>query len=91
MSKPLHTASNSSTSLFIKSTVSLVFIHKNKLPDIILVDGEEYYGKTYQDSEKRIPNIDKMRSVGWEPGYNLAETFELSMDYYIQKRLRKEL
>ena len=60
-------------------------IPDEKLPDIIPLCREEYYGKTYQDSEKRIPDISKMKSVSWEPKYNLIETFELSMDYYIDK------
>lgn len=71
-------------------------IYKNsipgeKLPDILSIDGEKYYGQTYQDSEKRIPNINKMKSAGWMPKYDLFQTFELSMDYYIQKRLKNEL
>jgi UDP-apiose/xylose synthase len=61
------------------------------LPDIISVDGEEYYGKGYQDSEKRIPVIDKLTSVGWKPKYDLRSTFEISMDYYINKRMAGEL
>ena len=61
------------------------------LPDIISVNGEEYYGKGYQDSEKRIPVIDKLISVGWRPKYDLRRTFEISMDYYINKRIAGEL
>jgi len=61
------------------------------LPYIILIDGEEYYGKGYQDSEKRIPVINKLIPIGWKPKYNLRSTFEISMNYYIQKRLSKEI
>ena len=61
------------------------------LPDIISVDGKEYYGKGYQDSEKRIPVIDKLISIGWRPKYDLRSTFEISMEYYIKKRLAGEL
>lgn len=64
---------------------------KEILPDIISIDGEQYYGKGYQDSEKRIPVIDKLTSIGWKPKYDLKSTFEISMDYYIQKRLNQEL
>ena len=61
------------------------------VPDIISIDGEKYYGEGYQDSERRIPNIDKLTALGWKPKHNLIETFQYSMDYYIQKRLAKEL
>ena len=71
-------------------------IYKSKIsneimPDIISVDGVEYYGKGYQDSEKRIPVIDKLSSVGWKPKYDIRRTFEISMDYYINKRKSGEL
>jgi UDP-apiose/xylose synthase len=61
------------------------------LPDILSIDGEEYYGKGYQDSEKRIPDINKLNAIGWTPKYDLRNTFEISMDYYIKKRLSKEI
>ena len=57
------------------------------IPEIISMSGDKYYGTGYQDSERRIPVIDKLKSVGWTPKFNLKQTFELSMDYYIQKRL----
>jgi UDP-apiose/xylose synthase len=61
------------------------------LPAVVSVDGEEYYGKGYQDSEKRIPDIKKLNAVGWAPKHDLRKTFEISMDYYIKKRLAAEI
>ena len=61
------------------------------LPEIVCIDGKKYYGDGYQDSERRIPVISKLSSVGWSPKINLEDTFSLSMDYYIQKRINKEL
>ena len=66
-------------------------IPSEDVPEIISIDGDEYYGDGYQDSERRIPVIDKLSSVGWSPKINLEDTFSLSMDYYIKKRLNKEL
>ena len=71
-------------------------IYKKSIPDeitpeIISIPGEKYYGNGYQDSERRIPVIDKLNSVGWIPKTNLKETFSISMDYYIKKRIDKEL
>jgi UDP-apiose/xylose synthase len=61
------------------------------LPAVVSIDGEEYYGKGYQDSEKRIPDINKLNAVGWAPKHSLRKTFEISMDYYIKKRLAGEI
>jgi len=71
-------------------------IYKKNIPDeitpeIISIPGEKYYGNGYQDSERRIPTVDKLNSVGWMPKKNLKETFTISMDYYIKKRINKEL
>jgi UDP-apiose/xylose synthase len=66
-------------------------IPSETVPEIISIDGDKYYGEGYQDSERRIPVIDKLKSVGWFPEISLEDTFALSMDYYIKKRLSKEL
>jgi UDP-apiose/xylose synthase len=66
-------------------------IPSEAVPEIVSIDGEKYYGIGYQDSERRIPVIDKLVSVGWFPELDLENTFSLSMDYYIQKRINKEL
>ena len=66
-------------------------IPSEDVPEIVSIDGDKYYGDGYQDSERRIPVIDKLSSVDWSPKFNLKDTFSLSMDYYIKKRLNKEL
>jgi UDP-apiose/xylose synthase len=66
-------------------------IPSETVPEIVSIDGEKYYGSGYQDSERRIPVVDKLSSVGWSPELDLENTFSLSMDYYIQKRFKKEL
>jgi UDP-apiose/xylose synthase len=66
-------------------------ISSEALPEVISISGDEYYGNGYQDSERRIPVIEKLRSAGWQPELNLEKTFELSMQYYIEKRLNGEL
>ena len=41
------------------------------LPEIVDVTGEEFYGKGYEDSDRRIPDITKARTLlGWEPKVN---------------------
>ena len=51
-----------------------------RLPDIVDVDSREFYGAGYEDSDRRIPDITKARTLlGWEPRYNLDQTIERSM------------
>lgn len=48
------------------------------------VSGEEFYGAGYEDSDRRIPDIDKARRLlGWEPRFGLRQALELTMAYYL--------
>jgi nucleoside-diphosphate-sugar epimerase len=54
------------------------------LPEIISVPGEEFYGEGYDDSDRRIPDIEKARTLlGWEPRLNTRETFETTMRHHV--------
>lgn len=54
------------------------------LPQLVAVSGEEFYGKGYDDSDRRIPDITKARTLlGWEPRFDLNATIELSMAYWL--------
>ncbi len=55
------------------------------LPRIRTPSGEEFYGEGYEDCERRVPDAEKLTSVGWDPEYDLRETFESAMAYYIQE------
>ncbi len=53
------------------------------LPEIVKVTGEEFYGKGYEDSDRRIPDISKARTLlGWEPKFGLRELLERTIAYY---------
>lgn len=53
------------------------------LPDIVEVSAEEFYGKGYEDSDRRIPDISKARKLlGWQPKYDLRDLLERTMAYY---------
>jgi UDP-apiose/xylose synthase len=55
-----------------------------KLSEIIEVPAEEFYGKGYEDSDRRIPDITKARTLlGWEPKWGLRELIEASVDYQV--------
>jgi nucleoside-diphosphate-sugar epimerase len=55
-----------------------------QLPDIVDVDSREFYGEGYEDSDRRIPDITKARTLlGWQPKYGLDETIERSMAGFV--------
>jgi len=56
------------------------------LPRIATVSGEEFYGEGYDDSDRRIPDITKARTLlGWEPRWRFRELLEETMRYYVQQ------
>jgi UDP-apiose/xylose synthase len=57
---------------------------KSALPPIVEVSAEEFYGKGYEDSDRRIPDITKARKLlGWQPRWGIRELLETTMRYYI--------
>jgi UDP-apiose/xylose synthase len=60
------------------------------LPEIVEVSAEEFYGSGYEDSDRRIPDITKARTLlGWEPRYRIGELLELTMQYYVERYREK--
>ena len=58
---------------------------RTPLPELVEVSGEEFYGSGYDDSDRRIPDITKARTLlGWKPRYGLEETIERSMAYWFE-------
>ncbi len=56
----------------------------DRMPDIVEVSGEEFYGEGYDDSDRRIPDITKARTLlGWEPRWGIREMLEETMRYYV--------
>ena len=61
------------------------------LPDIVSVPGEEFYGEGYEDSDRRIPDITKARTLlGWEPKWRFRELLEATMKYYVEEHPGKQ-
>lgn len=57
------------------------------LPEIVSVTGEEFYGAGYDDSDRRIPDITKVRTLlGWEPKWNVRDLLRATMSYYVSER-----
>ncbi|MFC1853690.1 bifunctional UDP-4-keto-pentose/UDP-xylose synthase [candidate division CSSED10-310 bacterium] len=56
------------------------------LPDIVDVTAEQFYGHGYEDSDRRIPDITKAKTLlSWEPKCGLRDTLIQTMDYYISQ------
>jgi UDP-apiose/xylose synthase len=60
------------------------------LPPLREISSEEFYGEGYEDCERRVPDVSKLQAAGWTPQYDLRETLEASMSYYIDKYERDE-
>lgn len=55
------------------------------VPEIREVSGAEFYGEGYEDVERRVPNISKLETAGWEPSHGLERTLRDAMSYYIDE------
>ena len=50
---------------------------------VIIADAAEYYGKAYQDIQRRIPSIKKAELLlQWKPIVKLEQSLKKIMDYY---------
>lgn len=62
------------------------------LPEIVSVSGENFYGLGYEDSDRRIPDITKVRALlKWEPVWKFRDFLEITMRYYIQESRNRKL
>jgi UDP-apiose/xylose synthase len=52
---------------------------------IVEVPAQDFYGKGYEDCDRRIPDITKLAKLGWQPQYNLEQTLRKSMRYYCER------
>ena len=56
-----------------------------KLPKIVSVSGDDFYGQGYEDSDRRIPDIRKAQDLlGWKPRTTLEDLLLASMEYYVE-------
>jgi UDP-apiose/xylose synthase len=60
------------------------------LPRIVTVPGEEFYGEGYDDSDRRIPDIAKARTLlRWEPKWGIRDILETTMRYYVSRHRKR--
>lgn len=57
-----------------------------KLPQIVDISGEEFYGEGYEDSDRRIPDTRKLDTLlDWQPKWRLRELLRETMAYYVEQ------
>jgi UDP-apiose/xylose synthase len=60
-------------------------------PEIISVSSEDFYGKGYEDCDRRIPNVDKARNLlGWRSKHDLDSVIYHTMKYFVDKHRTKQ-
>lgn len=52
--------------------------------EIVDISGEAFYGEGYEDSNRVVPDISKLETLGWRPRYNLEQTFGATMASYLE-------
>lgn len=56
---------------------------KSSLPSLVEVSSEEFYGRGYEDCDRRIPDVSKAeRLLGWKAVVDLRSTVERSMAFW---------
>lgn len=61
------------------------------LPEIVSVSAEEFYGKGYEDCDRRIPDVTKARTLlGWKSKHDLRSTIYHTMEYFVGEFRKKQ-
>ena len=60
-------------------------------PETISVSSEEFYGKGYEDCDRRIPDVTKARTLlGWTSKHDLDSVLYHTMKYFVDKHRAKQ-
>jgi len=60
-------------------------------PGVESVSGEEFYGKGYEDCDRRIPDVTKARTLlGWESKHDLRSVLRDTMAYFVEAYRTKQ-
>ncbi len=52
---------------------------------LISIDGEEFYGKGYEDMDRVPPDVDKLMALGWKPTRDLDTIFREAIQFYLDR------
>jgi UDP-glucose 4-epimerase len=70
----------------INNLAKKVIAETNSKSEIVYVPYEEAYGDGFEDMERRVPNIELIKSlVGWEPQRNLSSMISDIADFLQNK------
>ena len=60
-------------------------------PEIVSVSSEEFYGKGYEDCDRRIPDVTKAQKLlGWRSEHDLDSVLFHTMKYFVEKHRTKQ-
>ncbi len=60
-------------------------------PEIVTVSSEEFYGKGYEDCDRRIADISKATELlGWKPTHDLRSVIYKTMEYFVQQHRARQ-
>jgi len=60
------------------------------LPQMVSVSSEMFYGRRFQDCDRRVPDISKARRLlNWEPTHDLNSMLTLTMKYFVERQRRR--
>ena len=51
--------------------------------EIVEIDGEDFYGKGYEDMDRVPPDVAKLMALGWKPTRDLDTIFREAIQYYL--------
>ena len=58
------------------------FREKAEKAKLITISPENYYSDSYDDTMNRIPSIDKIKSLGWNPQVSLRDAVRMTLEAY---------
>jgi len=64
------------------------FESNNGVSEIVPVSGTEFYGEGFEDTDRRMPDISKLRALGWSPKIGLKQLLDDTMAYTWNNRHR---
>ena len=55
-----------------------------KRAKVVVVPSGKYFGKYYQDIQRRVPSVEAIRKqLGWKPKVDLKTAIRLTLDYHL--------
>lgn len=60
-------------------------------PEIVNISAEEFYGKGYEDCDRRIPDVSKARTkLGWKSKHDIRSVIHHTMKYFVDEHRAKQ-